>query len=295
MPDKQRKVGDHIRVSMLVCVLVTSMLLRAAQQEAQVPTTNPDLIEGPWEMTSAFGIEGIFLSIMTGSTGSTGHEKFNWQTMDIRVYHREGGKESWGYFGTKEKATTESYNLLDDHSLSLFNGERLLIHCVEATNIKPFDLDITFSPATREWSGTWSWSGQKSQVVLKRPAPSPGVTPNVFVGDWIGESPSYFLPGSLHIRQSSDGTLCAWLDRTISGVDRTGSIHNDQRNGEWLKVNSATGTALILDTTNGTGPPSQFQGSLSEDNELLTGTWVRQSGGGLSAPTTFRRYVPPVG
>jgi hypothetical protein len=276
----------------LVCVLVMSLLLPAAQEETPVPTTNPELIEGPWEMTSASGIDGIFLSIVTGATGPTGREKFDWQTMDIRVYHREGGKETWGYFGTKDKATTESYNLQDDHSLTLFDGERLLIHFVDSTDIKPFDLDITFSLATRDWSGTWSRSGQKSEVVLKRPAPSSGVTPNVFVGDWIGESPPHFLPGSLHIRQSSDGVLCAWLDRTISGMDRTGLIHNDQRNGEWLKVNSATGAALILDTTNGTGPPSQFQGSLSEDHELLTGSWERPSGGGLSAPTTFRRSFP---
>jgi hypothetical protein len=115
--------------------------------------------------------------------------------------------ETWGYFAVKDKATAESYNLQDDHSLTLFDGKRLLIHFIDTADIKPFDLDIIFSPASREWSGTWSRSGQESQVVLKLPAANPGVTPNVFVGDWIGQSRSYLPPGSLHIRQSSDGAL----------------------------------------------------------------------------------------
>src|SRR5271156_6017796 len=195
----------------LVCVLLISMLFSSAHEQVRVPTTNPELIEGPWEMTSASGIDGIFLSTDTGSTGATGHEKFDRQTMNIREYHRERGKETWGYFAVEDKATPESYNLQDDHSLTLFDGERLLIHFVDTTDIKPFDLDITFSPASREWSGTWSRPGQTSRVVLKRPASNSGATPNVFVGDWIGESPPHFLPGSLHIRQSSDAALCAWL------------------------------------------------------------------------------------
>jgi hypothetical protein len=178
----------------------------------------------------------------------------------------------------------------DDHSFTLFDGERLRIHSIEVTGLKSFDLDIAFSPTSNEWSGTWSRSGQNSHVVLKRPEPNPGVTPSVFVGDWIGESPPHFLPGSLHIRESLDDALSAWLDRTISGIDpKIRSIHNDQRNGGWLKIRSATVTGLILDTTNAIGPPSQFRGTLSEDHQVLIGTWERIGGGGLSAPDRFRR------
>jgi hypothetical protein len=278
-------------IGRLVCVVLMGMLFSSAQEEVQVPNTNPELIEGPWEITSASGIDGIFLSTVTGSAGPTGHEKFEWQTLNIRVYHRAGGKETWGYFVTQDKATPELYNLQEDHALTLFDGERLLIHFVHTTDIKPFDLDTTFSPTSREWSGTWARSGQKSQVVLKRPAPTPETKPSAFVGDWTGESPFRFLPCSLHIRQSSDGVLSAWFDRTTSGVDpRTRAVRNDQCNGEWLKVNSATGAALILDTTNVMGPASQFRGSLSEDRQVLRGTWETPGrGGGLGAPNTFRR------
>jgi hypothetical protein len=276
------------------CVLSISMLFSAAPGEPQVPTEHPELIGGPWEVASASGIDGVFFEIETSSSGSTGHEQFDWQTMNIRVYHREGGKETWGYFGTKDKASPQSYSMRDDHSFTLFDGERLRIHFIGTTDIKPFDLDTTFLPTSNEWSGTWSRSGQNLHVVLKRPEPNPGVSPRVIVGDWADESapnsPQYVAPGSLHIRESIDGVLSAWLDRTISGTEpKTRSIHNDHRSGEWLKVNSATDTGLILDTTNWTGPPSQFRGSLSGDHQVLTGTWERPGGGKLNAPDRFRR------
>ena len=278
----------------LMRVLSVSLLFSATQGEAQVPTEHPDLIAGPWEVASTSGIEGIFFEIVTTSSGQTGREHFDWQTMNIRVYHREEGKETWGYFETKDKASPQSYSMQDDHSFTLFDGERLRIHFADVTDMNPFDLDITFSPTSNEWSGTWLRSGQNLDVVLKRPEPNPGVTPTVFIGDWVGESvpdsPHYFAPGSLHIRESFDGVLSAWLDRTTSGMDpKTRSIHNDQRNGEWLKVNSATDSGLILDTTNPMGPPSQFRGSLSQDHQILTGTWERPGGGRLSAPDRFRR------
>jgi hypothetical protein len=278
----------------LMCVLSVSLLFDAVQGEAQVSAERPEFIAGPWEVASASGIEGIFFEIVTSSSGPTGREQFDWQTINIRVYHRELGKEAWGYFGTKDKASPQSYNMQDDHSFTLFDGEHLRIHFIEVTDLKSFDLDITFSPTFNQWSGTWSRAGQNLHVVLKRPEPNPGVTPRVFVGDWAGESapnsPHYSAPGSLHIRESIDGVLSAWLDRTIAGMDpKTRSIHNEQWSGEWLKVNSANDTRLILDTTNWTGSPSQFRGSLSEDHQVLTGAWQRPGDGRLNAPGRFRR------
>jgi hypothetical protein len=258
------------------------LLFSAAQSGAQVATEHPELIGGPWEVASASGIDGIFFEIETSSSGPTGREQFDWQTMNIRVYHREGGKETWGYFGTEDKASPQSYGMQDGHSFTLFDGERLRIHFTDNTDIKAFDLDITFSAAFEKWTGTWSRSGQSSNVVLKRPALNPGVTPSVFVGNWIGESPPHFLPGSLHIHQSRDGALCAWWNHTTSAIDpKSGSIHNNQSNGVWLKVSSATDAGLVLDTTNAMGPPSQFRGSLFEDHQVLTGTWERPGGGRL--------------
>src|SRR5262245_23402408 len=119
----------------LVCLISISAFLCVGQGNRRAPSTNPELIEGPWETTSESGIDGIFLTSVTGST---------WQTIDIRVYHRDKGKETWGYFATNEKATTESYKMQDDHSLTLFDGTHLRIHFVDVTDLKPFDLDLTF-------------------------------------------------------------------------------------------------------------------------------------------------------
>lgn len=281
-------------VPRLMCLLSVSCLLSAPQREAQVPTEHPELIAGPWEVASVSAIDGTSFEIVTSSSGPTDREQFDWQTMNIRVYHREGGKETWGYFATTDKASPQSYSLQDGHSFTLFDGERLHIHFVDGTELKSFDLDITFLPASNKWSGTWSRSGQNLHVVLTRPEPNRGVRPSAFVGDWIGEyvpnTRVHLAPGSLHIRESLDGVLSVWLDRTISGTDpKTRSIHKDQRNGEWLKVSSATDTELIVDTTNPTAGPSQFRVSLSEDHQVLTGIWDQPSGGRLNAPDKFRK------
>ena len=289
-------LGVSMFVVRLLCLLSVNCLLSAPGSEAQVPTEHPELIAGPWEVANVSGIDGISFEIVTSSRGPTDREQFDWQALNIRVYHRQGGKETWGYFATKDKASPQSYSLEDDHSFDLFDGERLRIHSVGVTELKSFDLDITFSPTSNKWSGTWSRSGQNLHVVLTRPEPNRGVRPSVFVGDWIGESvpnsPHHFAPGSLHIRESFDGMLSVWLDRSISGMDpKTGWNHKEQWNGEWLKVSSASDTGLILDTTNPGGAPSQFRVSLSEDHQVLTGIWDRPGGGRLNAPVRFRKVI----
>jgi hypothetical protein len=256
---------------LLMSLISINTFLSTRQEKAQIPSTNPELIEGPWETTNASGIDGIFLTTVTGS---------NWQTINIRVYHRDAGKETWGYFGTNERATPESYNLQDDHSFTLFDGSHLRIHFVDVTDLKPFDLDVTFSSSSHEWSGTWSLPRQTSNVVLKRPEPKPSITPNPFVGDWMTVSSNFYVAsGSLHIRQSSDGKFSAWLDRVIASSDR--------RNGEFLQVHSATASELDLERPGDTGPSYRYRGSLSGDGQRLTGDWAENGGANLNAPDKF--------
>src|ERR1700741_2586702 len=92
----------------LVYLIFFGVFLCAGQYNVQILSTNPELVEGPWETTGASGIDGIFLTIRTG---------LNWQTIDIRVHHRVNGKETWGYFATREKATTESYSMAPGRNL----------------------------------------------------------------------------------------------------------------------------------------------------------------------------------
>ena len=116
----------------LVCLISISPFPCTGQENTQIPSTNTELIEGPWETTGASGIDGIFLTIVTGS---------NWQTINIRVYHRDAGKETSGNFGTNERAAAQSYNTQDDHSFTLFDGSHLRIHFVDVEDLKSFDLD----------------------------------------------------------------------------------------------------------------------------------------------------------
>lgn len=247
----------------LVC-LMFSTFLYAGSEKAQIPSTNPELIEGPWETTTASGIDGIF-------------------TLSFRVYHRDGGKENWAYFYTNAKVTAQAYKLQDDHSFMLFDGQHLRIHFADVTDLKPFDLDLTFSSASHEWSGTWSRSRQTYNVALRRPEPKSDVSPNPFVGDWMTDSSnSYVASGSLHIRQSSDGTLSAWLDRVVASSDR--------RNGEFLQVRTATASELDLERPGEpTGPSYRYHGSLSADGQMLTGEWTENHGARLNAPDKFRK------
>jgi len=168
----------------LLCLLTVNCLISAPQSLAEVPTHHPEWIEGPWEVASPSGIDEISFEIETSFSGPTGREQFDWQTINIRVYHRQGGKETWGYFATKDKASPQSYSMQDDHSFELFDGEHLRIHFIDVGELQPFDLDITFSPTSHQWSGNWSHAHQISPVVLKRPEPDSGLKPSVFIADW---------------------------------------------------------------------------------------------------------------
>lgn len=257
----------------LLCLMLIGVFLCAGPENAQIPSTHPEVIEGPWETTGASAIDGIFLTIETGS---------NWQTVNIRVYHRDKGKETRGYFATREKATAESYMMQDTHSFTLFDGTHLRIHFVDVTDLKPFDLDLTFSSDSHEWSGTWSRPGQAPDVALRRPDPKPGAPANPFVGDWAAaSSKSYLAIGSFHIRESSDGTLSAWLDRDIASTDR--------RNGELLRVFSAAAPELILERPGDIGPPHHYHGTLSDNGQMLTGDWADEGSGTLNAPDKFQK------
>jgi len=252
--------------------------------QAQPPTTHPKRFAGPWESVSASGIEGFFFHFDTSFSGPAEHQQIAWQEVQIRVYHRQNGTETGGWFDTREKATPQSYGKRDGESFTLFDGKRLRIHFTDFADLKPFDLDVTFSTDTRDWTGTLSRSGKVRHVVFKRPRPSAAI-PNVFVGDWESEPDSNFgpplAPGSLHVRESSDGRLSAWLDRTIG--------ERDERDGELLRVVSATGSSLILDATFPIGPSFEYRGTLSEGASLLTGRWTVMGGEHFNAPDRFHR------
>ena len=278
----------------LVIALSTSVVLTLAQEPVKVPAPDPDLVAGPWESTNASGIHGVFFHIETGSSGPAGHQQTTWQTIDIRVYHREDGKETSGWFATSDQLTSRFDNITDGDSFPRLHDGHLRIRFTDFAELKPFDLDISFSPTDHVWTGTWTRAGQVQKVTLQRPKPSDGVTLSPFVGDWDRQpDPSSSVPsdtGGLHICQSNERLLSVWLNRSTSGVDpRTSSVQTDQRSGELLKVVDVTGDEIILETTFSMGPTNRYRGRLSEDNGVLAGVWEDTGGGRLNAPERFRR------
>ena len=70
--------------------------------------------------------------------------------------------------------------------------------------------------------------------------------------------------------------LDSWMLRHASeNLHGRRSIHNDQRNGEFLRVYSVTASGFLLERPGGAGVPSHYSGTLSEDRQVLTGTWTQ--------------------
>lgn len=267
----------------------------AAQAPSHLADSEAATLAGPWETASPSAIDGVFLELSTGSSNSLGSEEIERQPVGIRVYHRESGKETWGWFSVPALAKpglfARTEALQPPHTFSLFDGRRLRIHSIDADQLHPFDLDLYFDFANRRWTGTWSCDGQSREVTLQRPRPAPASAVNVFVGNWIGTPDGRLVSasGTLHICQSADGDLTAWLDVVDSATDaRTGSTNFNSRYGGLLRILSSSGSTLALETTNVTGAVHQYRAALSNDRRTLTGEWS-QTGGRLNVPTAFRR------
>jgi hypothetical protein len=218
----------------------------------QTITTRPELLSGPWELAGPSGVDGIFVMINQGTT-----DRVRQETIQVRVYHRNDGHETAGWY------------------FSEFDGKHLRVAGLTAT----FDQDAA------RWTGEWVLDGQSRKVVLERPRPEKGVTPNSLCGDWEAlpdatrDSPSTSI--QMHIVQSSDGALTAWMDSvTVIVAQRFES----QRYGRWLKVISADPMNIVLQNESPIFEVrGRFSGVLSDDRSNLTGNW-----NGL-ARETFRR------
>ena len=82
----------------------------------------------------------------------------------------------------------ELYSRQDDQSFTLFDRERLRTHFTDITDLKPFDLDVTFSANAQAWTGAWSRSGQALSLVLERQSTGGGLAPSAFVATGTASS-----------------------------------------------------------------------------------------------------------
>lgn len=255
----------------------------------------PGEFEGPWEVRTNSGVYGVFFDIETWwhdrtpmlkcPTGAiefrqdalwrtpVGPLTITQQALNVLHYFRSHKKQGWGWCGGYE-------SLNGKHLVLDFEGPRV---------------DLTFHSAEGEWTGTWSYLGTARKVTFRRPHPVRGVQPNQFIGDWRG-MPSLtdgmlLGPTSLHIRESADGTIVAWLDQ-VQGAPgpKMRFLQRFQRNGWPLKVESAKSGSLILETESAMAPNFHYVGSLSAHGSEIRGAWIPVGGEHLSVPNAFRRF-----
>ena len=250
----------------LTAPATTELSQTVATSSAALPVANPEVIAGAWEIGRPDGIDGIFLSISThvyvaGQSGTSS------QNVHIRVYHREASNETGGWYtaGTNQPA--------------LFDGEHLRLRAVSDGPV----IDVTFDPGKQRWMGTWTRGGKSQDVILERPHAADSASMNGLLGDWQGISDPAHAPTRLHIYQSRDGALSAWMDRIIAPYD--------QRHGELLQVVASENRGIILTTTAPGGMTYRFRGAFSVDGSTLNGVWQSETGTGgtLNAETGFRR------
>ena len=172
-------------LSVLAAALLPGVL------HGQRPVTQPGPLAGAWETTTAAGTHGIFVRISTHVSGPGERQTITSQSIVVRVYHREDGHETWGWYGDNGAVS------------SIFDGARLRV----------VGLDATFHADTQRWSGTWLLDGETRDVVLERPRPDPGSTPNRLCGDWEGVPDSAWIG----IQPASHRSVVGWNPHRVDG------------------------------------------------------------------------------
>ena len=210
--------------------------------------SQPDRLAGPWEVAGPSSVDGIFFMI-AGSQATA-------QSIQVRVYHRKPGRGSAGW-----------YSIRDTPGAS-FDG----------TTLRLLTLTATFDPAAAHWNGEWVLDGEPRTVILERPRPAKSSTPNPLCGNWEKVSDTTQPQGApttsvvIHILQSQDGALTAWMDTESVIIPQR---YESKRFGGPMKVESADSGNVVLQSELGVYQKARdrFAGALSADGNSLTGIW----------------------
>jgi hypothetical protein len=242
--------------STLLCVTATLAVCLTVPAHGQVTVAQPERSSGPWEVADASGVHGIF--VMIDQTMSNGLTR---ETVQVRVYHRKDARGTRGW-----------YVVSPPRDGGRFDGRRLMVA----------GLTATFDPDRAGWTGEWVVDGQRRAVVLERPHPEKGVSLNSLCGDWEGLLELPPAPSvRIHIAQSWDGALNAWMDTRQVITER----YQSQHYGRSMEVISAEPKSIVLQNEASTYQALfRFTGVLSSDGNTITGQW-----NGRPAAWTFRR------
>lgn len=220
----------------------------SAQGETRRAISQPDRLAGPWEVAGPSRVDGIFVMI----------EGWQKQTIQVRVYHRKPGRGTAGWYGLTPPNTAGAS----------FDG----------TNLRLLGLTATFDPIAERWTGEWVLDDETRKVVLERPHPERGSSPNPLCGDWERVSDTTQPQGapttsvSVHILQSQDGVFTAWINTESVIIPQR---YESKTFGRSMKVESADPGNVVLQTEAAIYQKARhrFVGALSADGNSLIGTW----------------------
>lgn len=235
--------------STLLSVTATLAIWLTVPAHGQVTVAPPELLSGPWEFATGPRVDGILVMINQGTADGLTRE-----TVQVLVYHRQDGR-----------GTRRWHVVSPPRYAAQFDGRQLIVA----------GLTATFDPDTLRWTGEWVLDGVRRQVVLQRPRPANDVSLKSLCGVWEGLPEAAPAPSiRIHIVQSSDGVLTAWMNSSVFITDRTKS----QRFGQSMEVVSADPNRMVLQNE---APNYQtlgrFTGALSSDGNTMAGQWNGRS------------------
>jgi len=195
------------------------------------PLLDPGLVCGPWETTTASGVHGVWLDINTQHRA----KHTTTQGISLSFYHRVNGQETGASPGEQKGSFSTSLRL------------------------RAQGVDLSFDAGSQRWTGSWVLDGETRQVDLTRPT----CRSHPLCGTWQGRDLAG--PVLLHIAQSSDGFVTAWMNKDAKS--------SDQRHGDRLRVVSPEPANFVVETISAGCCTNRFSGRLSDDGLSLIGKW----------------------
>jgi hypothetical protein len=238
--------------------------------------THPEALSGFWETSNGHGgAVGIHLFLFT-SVPTEGWEKpsdapQSWQSLELEVYEREGGK-----IGSRQ-GNGFSDSLMGGNVK--FEGGHLELHFIPRIPTDPsIDVDLIQQPSDR-WAGRLRRGSFDSNVILSRPSANIIAKANSIVGTWIG---GLGVPLScVHITQQAPNEFIGWTDSLPRPLGPpNGSIPRGLRPktrfpfyGRPIGIHLESSGKIRFDPNEGNGIccSQAFVGKLTEDGKFIQG------------------------
>jgi hypothetical protein len=281
-----------LRLSGIVAASLLTFLpctLHAQQDSGSIPLASedrsfylghhvmhPESLSGIWETSNGHGgAVGIQLELDTTMPSDGDKQSWvsqSWQDLQVGVFERKGAEIQLG----DESGFSDSHRGGD----VAFDQGHLQLHFVSPwTDTPSADLDLV-QQANGCWDGRLHRGEFDSRVTLCRPSTGQSGKTSPLVGTWTENS--NLGQGCIHIAEQAPGEFTGWSDdiqlpgtvrSCIDGVSKPVAVF--QRFGERLKAQLEKDGSVSFELYAYTGMccSHTFVGKLTEDKNLIRGTW----------------------